>query len=66
MGRFFNIFPTIESRDPKIAFTCCAKARTWGTDDMAGVEKFIEEIPTGELVGGFDPNIGSVDAAVDG
>src|SRR5438045_8842256 len=63
LRHFFSIFPTIESRDSKVAFALRAETAT-GRDDHVYITKHtIEHLPTRQAIRRFYPKVRRIHAA---
>ena len=61
-----NIGAAVEGRQPEVALARSPEAAAGGADHIGFVEQMIEEAPGVHAVGGLDPDVGSMFAAVDG
>lgn len=62
---FLDILTGVEGRDAEIAFTCGAKARAGGDNDLGFLEHFIKHLPRAHPFGAANPNVWGIDAAKD-
>ena len=61
-----HVFPGIEGGDAEVSFTGGAETGSRRDDDMGLFEHLVEHAPGVDALGALHPDVGGIDAAVDG